>query len=121
MGGQSQLHLTTFVPVERKRGRVGQRLRLRRLMRTNGLCELCLEAGRTELATAVDHETPLALGGLDVDSNTRNLCHAHHQQVTAEQFGHVSPVGGRGVAVSGRPTSPDHPWNAGRSGPMRKA
>lgn len=102
--------------VERKRGRAGQRLRLRRLKRSNGLCELCLAEGRTEPATVVDHIMPLALGGLDVDGNTRNLCDRHHLQVTAEQFGHRMTAGGKGVGSDGRPTAPDHPWNTGRSG-----
>lgn len=90
------------------------RQRTRRLKRTGGLCEMCLAEGRTELATAVDHELPLALGGLDVDANTRNLCDRHHLQVTAEQFGYQLPAGGKGINSTGRPTSPDHPWNAAR-------
>lgn len=102
--------------VERKRGRAGQRQRLRRLQRTNGLCEICLVDGRTEVAVIVDHVVPLALGGLDVDGNTRNLCRRHDLQVTAEQFGHRVTAGGKGVAANGRPTSPDHPWNIGKSG-----
>jgi 5-methylcytosine-specific restriction protein A len=36
----------------------------------------------------VDHIIPLALGGTDEDSNTRNLCKPCHDEVTAEQFGH---------------------------------
>ena len=39
-------------------------------------------------ADVVDHIIPLALGGKDTDDNTRNLCHTHHKQVTAKQFGH---------------------------------
>jgi 5-methylcytosine-specific restriction protein A len=73
---------------ERLRGRAGQAQRERRLKRTNGLCEMCLDEGTTRLATVVDHITPLALGGEDVDRNTRNLCDPHHLKVTAEQFGH---------------------------------
>ncbi len=63
------------------------------------------------MATVVDHIDPLALGGSDDDENTRNLCDPCHLEVTAEQFGHAAPVQARGVDVSGRPTSPDHPWN----------
>lgn len=48
---------------------------------------MCLPE-RAVLADVVDHTTPLAKGGTDDDDNTRNLCHEHHQQVTAEQFGH---------------------------------
>ncbi|WP_306286347.1 HNH endonuclease signature motif containing protein [Sphingomonas sp. Ant20] len=97
--------------IERLRGRAGQRQRERRLRRTNGLCERCTEAGRTRVATVVDHINPLALGGSDEDENTRNLCDPCHLDVTAEQFGHAAPIHARGVNASGRPTSPDHPWN----------
>lgn len=74
-------------PDTRIRGRAGQKARARRLARTNGLCERCLEDDRCEPATQVDHITPLAHGGQDVDSNTRNLCQRHHDQATEEQFG----------------------------------
>lgn len=72
---------------ERLRGRAGVAQRDRRLKRTNYLCEMCLPK-RIVPADVVDHINPLALGGEDIDSNTRNLCHEHHSQVTAEQFGH---------------------------------
>ena len=38
------------MPTPRKRGRAGQRDRKRRLERTKGLCELCLDDGRTSIA-----------------------------------------------------------------------
>ncbi|MEH3098863.1 HNH endonuclease [Sphingomonas adhaesiva] len=98
--------------IERLRGRAGQRQRLRRLQRTGGLCELCRDEGRTTEATIVDHIQPLALGGSDEDSNTRNVCHEHSRKVTAEQFGHRPWSGERGVTTSGRPTGADHPWTA---------
>lgn len=97
--------------VERLRGRAGQRQRARRLERTGGLCERCDAAGRTVLATVVDHIQPLALGGSDEDGNTRNLCDGCHAEVTAQQFGHREPIKGRGINRAGRPTDPDHPWN----------
>jgi 5-methylcytosine-specific restriction protein A len=110
----------TSLPVDqrqpRKRGRAGQVDRVRRLKRSKGLCEHCLKRGRTRIATRVDHTVPLALGGLDVDGNTRNLCTSCHAEATAEQFGHVVTVGERGVAANGRPTGADHPWNAARLG-----
>ncbi len=95
----------------RIRGSAGQKLRARRLARTDGLCEMCLAIDLVELATVVDHITPLAKGGLDVDDNTRNLCDPHHDEVTAEQFGKAQPVTGKGIGRDGRPTSTDHPWN----------
>jgi 5-methylcytosine-specific restriction enzyme A len=102
------------VPDKRKRGRAGQRDRERRLARTNGLCEMCLAEGRIELATVVNHKVPLAHGGEDVDENTENLCDRHDQAATAEQFGRSAPIEAKGISSSGRPTSPDHPWNRGR-------
>lgn len=96
---------------ERLRGRAGQRQRRRRLKRTNGLCEMCLAEGRTEAATKVDHIKPLAKGGSDEDSNTRNLCDPHHKQVTVEQFGHATSTHLRGCDASGRPVDPAHPWS----------
>lgn len=77
---------------ERIRGRKGQELRHRRLLRTNYLCEMCKAKGITRIADEVDHITPLAKGGQDIDENTRNLCQEHHLQVTAEQFGHRKRV-----------------------------
>lgn len=103
--------------VERLRGRAGQAQRLRRLKRTNGLCEMCLASGQTTEATVVDHIQPLAFGGSDEDGNTRNLCDPHHLQVTAEQFGHVVVRGAKGVSRNGRPTDRGHEWN--RSGPFQ--
>ena len=98
-------------PVKRLRGRAGMQQRCRRLMRTRGLCEMCLAEGRTSIATVVDHIVPLALGGSDEDVNTRNLCDVHHRGVTAEQFGKVRSAGLGGCDVQGRPIDPAHPWS----------
>ncbi|WP_275230899.1 HNH endonuclease [Novosphingobium album (ex Liu et al. 2023)] len=102
--------MSTSRPVERLRGRAGQKQRKRRLARTRGLCERCLARGLTRLADVVDHVVPLALGGSDDDQNTRNLCEPCHLEVTAEQFGFASI--GKGVDANGRPLLSDHPWNA---------
>ena len=75
----------------RIQGRKGQELRQRRLKRTHGLCEDCLP-DRIVAASVVDHIIPLALGGVDIDSNTRNLCDPCHAKRTAEQFGHKLKV-----------------------------
>lgn len=77
---------------ERLRGTGGVEQRLRRLRRTHGLCEDCLAEDRTKVAVVVDHIRPLALGGSDEDENTRNLCKRHHDDRTAEQFGHKRKV-----------------------------
>ena len=71
----------------RIRGRKGQELRKRRLLRTNYLCEWCQEKGITRIADQVDHIIPLDQGGQDTDDNTRNLCRPHHIEATAQQFG----------------------------------
>lgn len=68
-------------------GRAGVKLRKQRMERTAWRCEHCLAKGRVQLAEYVDHITPLALGGKDIDTNTRNLCGPCHDKVTAEQFG----------------------------------
>lgn len=77
---------------ERIRGRKGQELRRRRLLRTNWLCEMCQAKGIIRIADEVDHIQPLDHGGEDIDSNTRNLCREHHLEVTAEQFGYRKRV-----------------------------
>lgn len=69
-------------------GRRGVAIRKRRLQRSKGLCEHCVADGKAVIADFVDHIQPLALGGKDVDENTRNLCGPCHEKVTAEQFGH---------------------------------
>lgn len=98
-------------PDNRIRGRAGQALRKRRLARTGGLCERCLEQDLVVQATVVNHKVPLARGGQDVDDNTENLCDRCDAEVTAQQFGKAEPIEGKGIDQSGRPTSPDHPWN----------
>ena len=95
---------------KRLRGRAGQRQRQRRLARTNGLCEHCLDEDLVTIATVVNHKIPLARGGDDVDENTENLCARHDAIATAKQFGRQAPDE-RGVDAGGRPTSPGHPWN----------
>jgi 5-methylcytosine-specific restriction protein A len=77
---------------KRIRGHKGVALRKRRMARTNWLCEDCTAAGRLSEANVVDHIQPLGLGGEDVDSNTRNLCHECHAKRTAEQFGRKAKI-----------------------------
>jgi 5-methylcytosine-specific restriction protein A len=71
------------------------------MLRTNWLCEDCTEQGRLSQADVVDHIQPLSLGGEDIDSNTRNLCHRCHEKRTAEQFNRkVRPT----IGLDGWPT-----------------
>ena len=86
---------------ERLRGRAGVRQRTLRKQRTHYLCELCMDKGRVEPATVVDHIIPLSKGGSDEDSNTRNLCDQHHAEVTAQQFGYKKPK--QPIGVDGWP------------------
>ena len=74
-------------PGKRIRGRRGVELRERRMARSKWLCEDCQAQARVTAATVVDHIKPLALGGEDIDENTRNLCDPCHEKRTAEQFG----------------------------------
>lgn len=69
-------------------GRAGVKLRKRRMERSHWLCEHCKAKDKTVVAEFVDHIKPLALGGKDIDENTRNLCGPCHDVVTTEQFGH---------------------------------
>jgi 5-methylcytosine-specific restriction protein A len=55
------------------RGGKLQRARAR-LFTASPLCVICLEAGRTTLATIRDHIKNLAEGGAENDSNVQALC-----------------------------------------------
>lgn len=70
----------------RLRGSAGVKQRKRRLA-AEPLCRRCKERGIIRLATVIDHERPLVLGGTDDNSNTRALCRACHIEVGREQFG----------------------------------
>ena len=72
---------------ERLRGRKAVAQRRRRLA-SEPLCRDCKAMGITTAAITPDHIQPLALGGLDMDSNVRSLCGPCHAKRTAEQFGH---------------------------------
>jgi 5-methylcytosine-specific restriction protein A len=73
---------------------------------------MCLDAGLTRAAVVVDHIKPLALGGSDDDSNTRNLCGEHHLEVTAEQFDQRRPT--IGVDSGGWPVERERQWRPTR-------
>lgn len=80
---------------ERIRGRRGVEMRKRRLAR-EPLCRMCKAEGKIKQADVVDHITPLAAGGEDMDENCQSLCHDHHDAKTAteenqNQFGATHP------------------------------
>jgi 5-methylcytosine-specific restriction enzyme A len=80
---------------ERLRGRRGVEQRKRRLY-AEPLCRDCKARGIVRASSVPDHIKPLALGGLDVDSNIRCLCKPCHDVRTREQFGHrpaKQPIG----------------------------
>lgn len=91
--------LPTPSVVERKRGRAGDRQRMRRLQAHGVECSRCGRLGAWKQAEAsrglplliVDHILPLALGGRDDDDNVRVVCEPCHKLLTDEQFGRRPP------------------------------
>lgn len=61
------------------------KLRIIALRRDRGLCVYCLERGRTELATEVDHRTPKAKGGTDDIDNLASTCRPCHEEKTKRE------------------------------------
>ncbi|GAA0430841.1 HNH endonuclease signature motif containing protein [Streptomyces luteireticuli] len=63
--------------------------RLRAALRAAGSAT-CARCGFAYLPSAVDvdHVTPLARGGEDVEANVQVLCRTCHRIKTAEDFGH---------------------------------
>lgn len=74
------------VPViERKRGNTGIKDRNEIKRRDNGLCQICLRAGRSRMGSEVDHIVPLCVGGSDEASNKELVCRECHTQKTARE------------------------------------
>jgi 5-methylcytosine-specific restriction protein A len=71
-------------PVERKRGRAGQRDRAK-VIAEEPLCRTCLDQGRTSPTEFVDHIKPLAWGGSDERSNKQGLCKPCHDAKSAAE------------------------------------
>jgi 5-methylcytosine-specific restriction endonuclease McrA len=90
-----------------------QRLRLHKL-RAYPLCESCLQVGRIEPATVVDHRTPIKRGGdpypgLDQLASMCEGC--HNGKTRAEQLG--EDYFRKGCDAFGYPLDPAHPWYRG--------
>jgi len=83
-------------------------------LRANPLCSI--PGCRTE-ANRVDHVLARRKGGASLDpANLAAYCEVHHNQKTArfDQAGRAAsadPLRAFGCDASGRPLSPDHPWN----------
>lgn len=71
--------------VQRKRGWAGVQDRDRIRRRDNGLCQQCLQQGRTAIGSVVDHKDPLWNGGSDDDGNKWLLCTPCHDAKTAKE------------------------------------
>lgn len=89
----------TTTSYTRMRGGNWMRLRLIALQRTNFLCTHCLNHGTTRLATVVDHNRPLHLGGSDQLSNLQPLCDECHSIKSAQEERVRGALWGRRVNV----------------------
>jgi 5-methylcytosine-specific restriction protein A len=70
---------------ERGYGTAWTKLREVILIRDAGLCQVCLAAGITELASEVDHIVPKAEGGTDSESNLQAISRPCHLLKTQEE------------------------------------
>lgn len=53
---------------------------------TNAFCVKCMELGRHEVATVVDHIVPITQGGAIWDTNNwQPLCTVHHNQKSGKE------------------------------------
>lgn len=91
-------------------GRKWRKLR-QAFLKTNPLCNYCLEQDKVVAATVVDHITPHK-GNIELFydcNNLQSLCKAHHDKdKQLEELGKYSTECGR----DGMPVSPNHPWNS---------
>ena len=79
------------------------------------LCEYCLNAGKIEVATVVDHIVPVGKGGdayppLDHLMSCCVSCHNRKTRIVEQQGKELSPKGIRGCDERGYPLDPNHPW-----------
>lgn len=75
------------------------------------LCRDCLQQGRHEPATDVDHVTQLEDGGAPLDpENLQSLCHSHHSVKTRrDQL--LGQAHSKVVGDDGFPLDAAHPFN----------
>ena len=70
---------------QRGYGYAWERTRKRILERDSYLCQPCLRAARTSVATQVDHVVQRAGGGNEEDSNLQSICLDCHKVKTARE------------------------------------
>jgi 5-methylcytosine-specific restriction protein A len=88
-----------------------QRLRRQKLQQ-HPLCEACLQLGRIEPATDVDHRRPINAGGdpFPALAQLASLCvHCHSAKTRSEQLGEENWMY-KGCDIHGYPLDPAHPW-----------
>ncbi|WP_082745449.1 MULTISPECIES: HNH endonuclease signature motif containing protein [Alphaproteobacteria] len=56
-----------------------------RILKGEPLCRSCRKAGRSVVATTVDHIVPKHRGGTDDESNLQSLCDPCHKAKTARE------------------------------------
>src|SRR5262245_15041833 len=87
-----------------------QRIR-RQKFQVHPLCETCLQVGRIEIATTVDHRVPINQGGdaFPPLEQLASLCEqCHNAKTRAEHAGEDYLI--KGCDVFGNPLDPKHPW-----------
>jgi 5-methylcytosine-specific restriction protein A len=67
----------------------------KRILEKEPLCRHCDQAGRTTIATEVDHILPLSQGGDYNDANACPLCGPCHKAKTAKDMGYKPASDGR--------------------------
>jgi 5-methylcytosine-specific restriction enzyme A len=93
-----------------------QRLR-RHKLQARPLCEACLQHGKIEGATVVDHKIPINASGepFPLLDELASLCErCHNAKTRAEQQGKEIWLH-KGCDYFGRPHDPNHPWNRERN------